>query len=75
MRYFFDEQGRTRVSARGVLKVRRGLKPAENTAHRENNHLNAKLLVAGNVRVCAVIVDGFKIFGTDRKPGNIVIFF
>ena len=75
MRYFFDEQGRTRVSARGVLEVRRGLKPAENNAHRENNHLKVKFLVAGDVRIRAVIVDGFKIFGTDRKPGNIVIFF
>ena len=39
MRDFSDEQGRTRVFARGVLEVRRGRKPAENAAHRENSHL------------------------------------
>jgi len=39
MRDFFDEQGRTRVFARGVLEVRRGRKPAENAAHRKNSHL------------------------------------
>jgi len=39
MRDFFDEQGRTRVFARGVLEVRRGQKPAENAAHRKNSHL------------------------------------
>jgi len=39
MRDFFDEQGRTRVFARGVLEVRRGRKPSENAAHRKNSHL------------------------------------
>ena len=39
MRNLFDEQGRTRVFARGVLEVRRGRKPAENAANRENSHL------------------------------------
>jgi len=39
MRYFFDEQGRTRVFAQGVLSVRRGRKPAENAAHQKNSHL------------------------------------
>ena len=38
MSNFFDEQGRTRVLARGVLLVRRGLKPAENAAHRKKGH-------------------------------------
>jgi hypothetical protein len=28
-----------RILARGVLKVRRGLKPAENAAHQKNSHL------------------------------------
>ena len=44
MRNFFDEQGRTRVLARGVLRVRRGLKPAENAAQRKKSHLGAQLM-------------------------------
>jgi len=45
MRYFFDEQGRTRVfvpriaGQEGVHGVRRKRKPAENIAHREKSHL------------------------------------
>ncbi len=42
MGYFFAEQGRTRIFARGELEVRRGLKPADNAAQQDkakNNHL------------------------------------
>ena len=39
MKDFLHDQGRARVFVRGVLEVRRGRKPAENTAHRGNSHL------------------------------------
>ena len=32
-------------------------------------------LIAGDVRIGAVVVDGFEVFGADRIPGDIVIFF
>ncbi len=44
MRAFFDEQGRTRFFAIGVLEVRRWRKIAENTAHRKKSHLEIRNL-------------------------------
>ena len=44
MSNFFDGLGRTKAFDRGVLKVRRGLKPAENTAHREKGHFQMKTI-------------------------------
>jgi hypothetical protein len=41
----------------------------------DKDNFGVIFLVARDVCVCAVIVDGFKIFGADRKPGNILIFF
>jgi hypothetical protein len=38
MSNFFDEQGRTRVSAKAYMKYVAGGKPAENTAHRKKGH-------------------------------------
>jgi len=46
MRDFFDEHGRTRISAFGVLIVRRRLKFAENNAHRKKTHLEIKNYLA-----------------------------
>jgi hypothetical protein len=46
MRDFFDERGRTRISAFGVLVVRRRLKFAENNAHRKKTHLEIKNYLA-----------------------------
>jgi hypothetical protein len=43
MRDFFDERGRTRILAFGVLVVRRRLKFAENNAHRKKIHLKTKI--------------------------------
>ena len=47
---FFDGQGRTKVFGRGVLPVRRGLKPAENAAHREKGHLGFETLADGDLQ-------------------------
>jgi hypothetical protein len=35
---FFDEQGRTRVSAEAYIEYVAGGKPAENAAHRKKGH-------------------------------------
>ena len=43
MRNFSDKLGRTRISAFGVLEVRRRLKSAENTAYREKGHLGMEI--------------------------------
>jgi len=44
MRYFFAEQGRTRVFAEAYKTVRRRRKPAENDAQRKNSHFWMKWL-------------------------------
>jgi hypothetical protein len=46
MSTFFDKHGRTWAFPRGVREVRRGLKPAENTAYREKGHFH-NILTAG----------------------------
>jgi hypothetical protein len=38
MSSFFDEQGRTRVSAEAYIEYVAGGKPAENAAHRKKGH-------------------------------------
>ena len=50
MSNFFDGQGRTRNSGRGVLLVRRGLKSAENAAHRKKGHLGLEMLAYGDLK-------------------------
>lgn len=75
MRSFFAEQGRTRILARGVLEVRRGLKCAENAAQRKNNHLvigtngfpSEKCQLAGHP---APIISEFASFSDDTMTGN-----
>ena len=51
----------------------RGNPPEKNSP--EKKHLKAKLLIADDMRISTVIMDGFEILGADRKPGNIIIFF
>jgi hypothetical protein len=42
---------------------------------RGNKELIWLFLIAGDMRISTVIVDGFEILGADRKPGNIIIIF
>jgi len=43
MSSFFDEQGRTRISAEAYIEYVAGGKPAENAAHRKKGHFRMEI--------------------------------